>query len=378
MNSRNGDHAPDRPGTRRHRWSARPIKSLALRALGAAVGDPNLARDFGVVEADLEARLESVLSGARTVVVGPWMSEVGFEVLYWIPFLRWVHERFSLDSSRVVVVSRGGTRSWYEGICDDYVDIFEHIPVGEFRELTEARWASAGGQKQGHTTRWEEIVLRRLAPAIGPRNSGAVLHPAFMYQAFREYWLARGPIETVLSRVRFDRFPIPPADGIERDLPAGGYAAVKFYFRPSFPDTLANRRFVESIVRSLAARRPVVLLNTGLEVDEHVEYEPGLVHEVHRAASRAEGVDNLAVQTAILARASTFVGTYGGLSYLASALGVPAVGFWSQPDAVKPEHLQMGWRASQSLGAPLSGLDVGDAEMLGWLEEAGRAKAVRA
>ena len=27
------------------------------------------------------------------ILVGPWLSEVGFELLYWIPLLRWIKEQ---------------------------------------------------------------------------------------------------------------------------------------------------------------------------------------------------------------------------------------------------------------------------------------------
>lgn len=351
-------------------WLPKPpwsVRQFALRAVGTAVADPSLTRDFRLGQAGVESQLEALLSGQRTVVVGPWMSEVGFEVLYWIPFLRWVEERFSLDPSSVTVVSRGGTGSWYGGLCGRYVDILDHLSVAEFHELTEARWADAGGQKQSRISRFEERVLRRLDPVLGPHNGRVLLHPAFMYQTFRDYWLARAPVESVLSRTRFARFAPPPEDVLDGELPSREFAAVKFYFRPSFPDTIENRRFVGELVRELSSRMPVVLLNTGVQVDEHAEYDPGLARAVHRGVARADGADNLAVQSAILARAAVFVGTYGGLGYLASALGVPGIAFWSRSELVKPEHLRLGKIVGDQLGAPLSGLDTGDAAVLGWL-----------
>ena len=48
-----------------------------------------------------------------TIVAGPWLGEVGFELLYWVPFLRWFAERFHVAPERLLVVSRGGTASWY-------------------------------------------------------------------------------------------------------------------------------------------------------------------------------------------------------------------------------------------------------------------------
>ena len=53
----------------------------------------------------------------RPLVVGPWLSEVGFETLYWVPFLHWVKAAFRLDPDRLVAVSRGGVAGWYRGLA---------------------------------------------------------------------------------------------------------------------------------------------------------------------------------------------------------------------------------------------------------------------
>src|SRR4029077_5178669 len=49
----------------------------------------------------------------ETIVVGPWMSEVGFEILYWIPFLNWAMTYKQFDPERLIVISRGGVADWY-------------------------------------------------------------------------------------------------------------------------------------------------------------------------------------------------------------------------------------------------------------------------
>ena len=50
-----------------------------------------LARD---PVADLREQIAPLASGQDTVVVGPFTGEVGFELLYWIPMLRWVVREF--------------------------------------------------------------------------------------------------------------------------------------------------------------------------------------------------------------------------------------------------------------------------------------------
>ncbi len=41
----------------------------------------------------IERELAAIAAGTRPIAVGPWLGEVGFELLYWVPFVRWVAER---------------------------------------------------------------------------------------------------------------------------------------------------------------------------------------------------------------------------------------------------------------------------------------------
>ena len=54
--------------------------------------------------------------------------------------------------------------------------------------------------------------------------------------------------------------------------------------------------------------------------------------------------NNLRLQTAVIGRARGFVGTYGGLSYLAPLLRVPAVGFSSSHVGFASWHLALAQR----------------------------------
>jgi hypothetical protein len=140
------------------------------------------------------------------------------------------------------------------------------------------------------------------------------------------------------------------------DLPKE-YVAVRFYFRPSFPDTPANRRFAADMIREISREVPVVLLNTGLNLDDHEDIDVSDGKGVYRVDNLMTPQRNLAVQTRVIANARAFVGTYGGLAYVAPCYGVPSVGIYSNEAELIPAHLDAGWRLGRSMGAPVVALD---------------------
>jgi hypothetical protein len=134
--------------------------------------------------------------------------------------------------------------------------------------------------------------------------------------------------------VEYRRLEVEPASGLPAE-----YVAVKAYFNEVLPGTEANRRFFLSAIERLAERIDVVLLSTGLLVDDHEEWATAhdRVHPIERLL-RPE--DNLAVQTRIIAGARGLVATYGGFSYLGAFLGVPTLTFYEVEQTV-PVHLEV-------------------------------------
>lgn len=308
----------------------------------------------------LDRELSEALAGDGPVIVGPWLSELGFEVLYWIPFLNWLHERFELPRERMVVISRGGVGAWYAHLADRYIDLFDAMSPADFRRLSEARWASGGGQKQLEYGRFDRQAIDAVG-LTGHRRPVGVLHPSVMYRLFARYWRERTPIGEVLERTRHIRLFSASAPQVAARLPERDYVAVKFYFSPSLPDETENRRVATELVRRLADRLPVVLLNTGLQVDDHRE----LAVEDEVASGRVvpilDGVgpaQNLAAQSVAINGAKAFFGTYGGLSYVAPAYGVESFAFHSAPDKFVRAHVDFARRAARRTGSSITLIDL--------------------
>jgi hypothetical protein len=294
----------------------------------------------------------------RPIVAGPWLGEVGFELLYWVPFLRWCAERLDVVPERFIVLSRGGTASWYRPFAGQYADAFDQISAERFREQHEVRVRELGEQKQTRVADFDREIVNAAMQHVHVRE-WSLLHPSRLYEVLNPYWWGHQPDRWVHDHVRYARLEPPAGTDVPgMDLP-GRYIAVKFYFNECFPATVQNRAFVRDTVRTLAARVPVIALSTGLNIDDH-----GGDHvEEYGVRHLPEGIEparNLHVQSAIVSRAQAFVGTYGGFSYLAPFYGVKSIAFYSNSGGFSQKHLHMARSAFEVIGASGS-LEVRDA-----------------
>jgi hypothetical protein len=293
----------------------------------------------------------------QPVIVGPWSGEVGFELLYWIPFVTWVLQQADVASHRILVVSRGGAAPWYAHLGGRYVDVLSQVTAEEFRTRTEHE------KKQRTMRGFDREIVQRTIAQIGIERP-LLLHPGLMYRLFRQFWKQEATVTRVEEYTQYRRISSPQVPALAGRLPAR-YVAVRFYFSTCFPDTPDNRRFVDATVRSLAASNDVVLLNTGFHLDDHRDHVTDGVTRIHTLDGLFTPEHNLDVQTAVIAGAQAFVGTYGGYSYLAPLCGVPSVAFYSERDAFFAHHLELADRVFRRLQAgSLVPLDVRDATLV--------------
>jgi hypothetical protein len=278
---------------------------------------------------DARRVLRNLAQRGGPIVVGPYRSEVGHELLYWIPFLRWVLDVEPVLAARLVAVSRGGVSDWYAGVTDQYLELSDLVAPEDLWRRTQATAGEVGGKRK-------QTVLgtldRELLDVIAEQRQGdvgGVLHPSLLFDLMRA--LVRDPIRSADEPFRRERLAAPPTN---LELPQR-FTAVRFYASAAFPATDANRAFADGLLARLADAGDVVSLGSGGRHDEHTE-----LVAADQIGRRVEGdaATNLAVQTSVVARASLLVGTYGGLSYLAPFVGVPAIGLYSERN-FRVEHL---------------------------------------
>lgn len=293
--------------------------------------------------------IRHVAGGHEPIVVGPWLSEVGYEILYWIPFLRWLCDRYRIDRERLVVVSRGGVAPWYADVASRYVEILDLMDPATFAARNEARRSGeeSGGQKQTALGALDTELVA-LARARCGLDAVRVCHPSLMYRLFRQFWLANRALDVVTTHTRFVRMSVPDLMD-RRDLPRR-FVAVKFYTGAAIPDSPVHRATLRGIVQRLAQDSPVVLLDTGMALDEHADYPLAGIPNVTSLRGLLTPQNNLAVQTQVIAAASAFVGTCGSVAWLAPLLGVPTVAAYVE-DKFLLSHLFVARHAYRQAGA---------------------------
>ena len=273
----------------------------------------------------------------RRVLAGPFIGEIGYELEYWIPFLRRELHRHGIEPEQVTVMTRGGAALWYRDFAAHALDVLELMTPEEYLpRLEERRGARATSSSSGRAIRPELVALahERLGDDL------TVLHPGLMFARLRGLWFKGQPIEQVWPQLEYRRFDIEPSPvgGLPRQLHCG-----EGVLQRGAAPTDENRAFFRAAVERLAERVDVVLLSTGLLVDDHEEW--AVAHErIHPIEHLLRPEDNLAVQTRIIAGARGLVATYGGFSYLGPCLGIPTLTVYDVEQTV-PVHLEILRRA---------------------------------
>lgn len=270
------------------------------------------------------------------ILVGPFRGEVGFEALYWIPFVRRMAKRLNIDPARLIPITRGGISALYG--MEPGPDLYTLATPQDVRVENKIQHAKHQQLKQTHWIEFDREVIQKAAEALCLKDY-QTLHPGWMFAVLGPYFLSSMGLQELEQEALFDTLTVPA-------LPAGlilpeKFVAVRFYLRYTFQAQMVA--FAQESIKQIANNVPVVLLNSGLHVDDHIDINgkphPNVVKLADLTPLTPE--NNLAVQSAVLGRALGFVGTYGGLAQLALRLGKSSVSYYQEwgGTAIAHKHL---------------------------------------
>lgn len=271
----------------------------------------------------VKAYLRAIAATGKPIILGPWRSELGFEVLYWLPFLTWALKYAGIEKERCIALSRGGMGAMYP--ATGYTDLYTVRSVDELRIENQVEYQTRKKLKQDRVQAWDRAVCAEAAARFGI-NSYHVLHPSWMYWLFNDFWEEKATVRLVVDHSRFEPLPVP-------NLPPGlelpkDFIAVRFYERATFPLNGAVKAMATDVTRKLAQHHPVVLLNQGLFADDHTDL-PITGENICSLQGAIKPEENFILQAAILARCEAFVGTYGGVAQWALRYKKPTLSFYT-------------------------------------------------
>lgn len=302
------------------------------------------------------AYLAHLARSSKPIIIGPMRSELGFEGLYWVPFLRWFVKTYQIDAKRLSVVTRGGAAVLY-GLPS--VDLYRLRSVDTVRLENQYDWQGSKLQKQTSMTTWDRHVMKEAAARLlGRGEKYHVLHPSWMYWALAPFWDEQRGMNYLASMTDYE--PITGIPPLAHILPAQ-YVAMKWYDRVTWPAQDPQvQSFMASVVSIVGASSKIVLLTGSPEADDHADIvikHPSVV-TLPSVAPEA----NLAQQIQVLSKATAFIGPYGGVAQLALRMGIPSASFYKAFGGTAHSHLSLSLLLSKKTKVPFLVGSIDDAE----------------
>jgi len=319
----------------------------------------------------VEERVAQAWRSTQPIVVGPFLSDVGFELLYWRPFVAWMRAHHGERTAPVVAVSRGRVEDWYAGRADDYVDVCDLVDFEGFLTRNRQRIRATGSWKQKVVADFDRELIDLLAARLG--GEPEVLHPSLIFRVCSRVWNATMPHEWLAEHGVYERFPAPPAPVTPVTLAAGApYVAASFWFSTCFTDTRPHRHLMHQVLGELSRRLPVVVIDIGgfpgvpesLETAGNIDIVPGPDHDAGQIREHSR----------IIAGARAYVGTFGNISQLAPFYGVPTLNVFDEDGGLSAHHRRTAASAAERLGDGLVDIvrtpELTPARLGAWIEQA--------
>lgn len=118
-------------------WGQMEIVARATVLRPHDPGQPPAATPGSEEARRLERQLSQIAAGDGPVLLLSWDAADGEEALYWVPFVRWMHQIANLEAERIIVLTRRLDAAWFAGACGQVLYVPDSVP----RQREEA-WAN--------------------------------------------------------------------------------------------------------------------------------------------------------------------------------------------------------------------------------------------
>jgi hypothetical protein len=171
-----------------------------------------------------------------------------------------------------------------------------------------------------------------------------------MYRILQPFWQDQMTFKALAPLISPN--PLP-----KLSLPAGltlpeKFVAVRIYGRATMEPHDGVMLYLKQQLLRLAKRTPLVFLSGDTRYDDHADLLRPFADNMVDLTAHLTPQTNLAVQVAVLQRATLFVGTYGGLAQTALRCGVPAIALYTTWGGTAFAHVDLTHRLSLANGVP--------------------------
>ncbi len=318
----------------------------------------------------VEERIAKAWASTQPVVVGPYLSDVGFELLYWRPFVAWMHEHYGERTAPVIALSRGRVGDWYASRATDYVDACDLVDFDTFLTRNRQRVRATGSWKQKVVADFDRELLDALSARFDDVEP-EVLHPSLIFRVCSRIWNGTLPHDWLAEHGVYDYLQ-PTLTRDDTICPPEPYVVASFWFSSCFTDTRQHRHLIHLALSELSQRMPVVVVDTGgfpgvpesLDASGDIRVVPGPQH--------SEG--QLGLQSRIIAGSRAYVGSFGNISQLAPFFRVPSLLVFDEEGGHSAHHRRtartiadvMDDRTTDIVRAP----ELNPARLSAWIDQA--------
>jgi len=321
--------------------------------------DDNFVISSGV-SAMFEKKIEeSRIMDKKCLIVGPYISDVGLEFIYWIPFLKWLFQRYRLTKKKTVFISRCGMGYLYKGVgCGEYIDICSLMSEDEFVRMIENLQTT--NMKPLTISPYERGIIDKVVEKSKVKEY-ALMHPSIVFKLFLPVWKGLISPEPIFKFTIYDKIT-PPLDELRiKDLPKK-YIAVKLSFCSHLPFGEENEEIFRIIVEELSKRYMLVDLSAGIQLDKHKEFlysrkNKNIYFLKDRKVSYEELIN---IQLQIIKGACLCIGTHSNITSLGAFMGVKTINLYSEEKGVfLADRLILGSYLKEKLSLPIYSFKVG-------------------
>jgi len=295
-----------------------------------------------------EGQVAQAWASDRPIILGPFVSDVALELLYWRPFVAWMRATFGPRTAPVVAVSRGRVDAWYAGLVSEYVDVCDLLPFETYQTRNLKRIRDGGTAKQRVISDLDQELLDATARRLGTVDA-EVIHPSVLFRVCSKIWSGAVPSDWLAKHARYQPFDSPSAAQSMDSVPGEPYVAASFWFNTCFPDSRRHRRVVNDVLSELSRRVAVVVVDAGSF--------PGVAPSIRtsdriRVVALGPTEDQSREQAKLIAGACAFVGTFGGASLMAPFCNVPTSLVFGEPAGLFPHHVAVSHAVARAIQGP--------------------------